>query len=392
MRRPGAVPTFLLLFLLGCGGVEERCTIPAPQGPVVQNSGSGRWNGEVSFREVWRVGGLIEGQEFVQPAALAVSGTGQVAVADFGLAEVILIGTDGSWEGAVAVRGEGPGEVQAPVALTWTGEGRLLIVDIGLSRVVELDPVSMQATTTPIRPDLVAPVLRGGQVHLAAIQPDGTTWLELPGDDVSTGWDRRTFVRSVPGDTLMEEIAHSAVRVIGTGKYRYLPIPGWPRTLLGVGRNGWVLSDSTGRYELLFVAADGRVAAHVCHPAKGPISSPTERGVASEPDDRLPDDLLAALEEAPAPSRPAVLSRIVVDEDDRVWAQRQHPRPEAALDRTYGVAGAMHDLFDRSGHFLGSIRIPGGHRLQTARGNRIWTFEVGGLGAFSVVKLEMVRH
>lgn len=384
----------LVFLVLGCGDVAERCDIAAPEGPVVMNDATGAWEGEVSLHEVWRVGGLAEGQEFLRPAALAVNEGGRVAVADFGLGEVLLIAPDGRWEGPVATSGEGPGDVQVPVAVAWKGNRRLLVLDLALARITELDVASGASETRRLSQAFVAPVLRRGQIRLAAMQPDGTAWLELPGEDLSTGWETRTYAREPTGAGGMERIVHTAVRVVGEGKYRYVSLPGWPRVLLGVGPSGWVLSDSSERYELKFFDRDGRVVAHTCYPdesAERPEGDWTSylwdgAGEADGP----PDDLLTLLRDAELPANPAPISRLLVDSDGRVWVQRDLPKPWDGFDTTYGVAGATHDVFSATGAYLGSVTVPPGHRLQAARGDRLWTFIVGDLDEFSVAVFDML--
>ncbi len=83
------------------------CDSPGPAACEITSVGA--WPAELSWREVWRVGGLDETERLVLPADLAAGPDGSVAIADWGLAEVIVLDRDGEWQGAVMTRGEGPG-------------------------------------------------------------------------------------------------------------------------------------------------------------------------------------------------------------------------------------------------------------------------------------------
>ena len=159
----------------------------------------------------------------------------------------------------------------------------------------------------------------------------------------------------------------------------------WPRSLLGVGPETWVVSDPDGRYELEVFDQDGTSLVRFCHTAEALPLSPAERG--EDPDAEMPDALRDPLRELDEPPNPAVISRIVVDLDGRIWVQRDRPLPGEFAG--HGAAGAMYDVFLPSGRFLGSIRLPDEQRLMEARGRRVWTIHTGSLGESSIVGLEI---
>ena len=103
--------------------------------------------------------------------------------------------------------------------------------------------------------------------------------------------------------------------------------------------------------------------------------------------DRSPDAWRDALRELGEPRNLATISRIVVDLDGRIGAQRDRPLP--GTDDAHGAAGAMYDVFHQSGRFLGSIRLPDEQRLMEARGRRVWTIHTGTFGESSIVALEI---
>ena len=292
------------------------------------------------MREVWRAGGLNDAEALVRPAGVAVSPDGSVAIVDWGLAEVILLRPNGEWLGAVTSRGEGPGEVQAPVAVTWVDANTLLILDVSAFRMVTLDLASHSASVTPVDPAFMSPVFVAGQVRFVALQPDRTVWLEFPGP-VEDGWEERSFVRWSP--------------------------------------------DKPANDTVMWFDRDGTSLVRFCHTGEALPLSPAERG--EDTDAEMPDAWRDALRELDEPPNPAIISRIVVDLDGRIWAQRDRSLP-GAFDG-HGAPGAMYDVFLQSGRFLGSIRFPDDQRLLEARGRRVWTLHTGSFDEYSIVALEI---
>ncbi|MCY4572536.1 MAG: hypothetical protein OXF01_07005 [Gemmatimonadetes bacterium] len=379
MKQPASA-LFLTALVAGCDlPASAPCEVTGADGPVVANTSVGVWPAELSWREIWRAGGLNEAEVLVRPAGVAVSPDGSVAVVDWGLAEVIVLGPDGAWQGTVTARGEGPGEVQAPVAVTWVDADTLLILDVSAFRIVTLDLASRSASVAPVDPAFLSPVFAAGQVRFVALQPDRTVWLEFPGPIVD-GREERSFVRWSPdrpvNDTIM---ASRAIGFAGT------TLAAWPRSLLGVGAETWVVSNPDGRYELEVFDRDGTSLVRFCHTADALPLSPAERGEVADAD--MPDAWRDALRELGEPPTPAVISRIIVDLDGRIWVQRDRPLP-GAFDG-HGAPGAMYDVFLPSGRFLGSIRLPDEQRLMEARGRRVWTLHTGSLGESSIVALEI---
>ncbi|MYA32688.1 MAG: hypothetical protein F4164_05440 [Gemmatimonadales bacterium] len=364
----------------GCGRPGSTgCEVAGAEGRAVRNTSVGVWPQELSWREVWRAGGAEEAEELVYPAGVAVGPDGSVAIADWGLAEVILLDADGEWLGPVMTRGEGPGEVQAPAVLIWIDASTLLVLDFGAFRLTTLDLPSRSASVTAVDPAFMSPVFASGEVTFVALQPDSTVWLEFPGP-VEDGWEERSFVRWSPENPVNDTVARSRARVL-----ERTALPAWPRSLVGVGAETWVVSEPGGRYELTVSDRAGTTLVRFCHPGEALPLSPAERG--EDPEGRMPEAWRAALRNLGDPPAPAIISRIVVDADGRIWVQRDRPLPGAA--GPHGAPGALHDVFLPSGRFLGSIRLPDDHRLLEARGRRIWTLHTGSLDESSIVALEI---
>ncbi len=373
--------SFLTGLIVGCASPESAsagCEITDPNDHAVTNTSVGDWPAELSWREVWRAGGLNEAEVLVRPAGVAVSPDGSVAIADWGLAEVVVLGPGGEWRRTVTAHGEGPGEVQAPVAVAWVNAHTLLILDVSAFRLVTLDLGSGSASVTPVDPAFMSPVFAAGQVRFVELQPDGTVWLEFPGP-IEDGWEERSFVRWSPDNPVNDTVLWSRAR-----GFAGATLAAWPRSLLGVGPETWVVSNPVGNYELEVFDREGTRLVRFCHVGAALPLSPAERG--EDADAEMPDAWRDALRELGEPPNPAIISRIVVDLDGRIWVQRDRPLP-GAFDG-HG-AGATYDVFLPSGRFLGSIRLPDKQRLLEARGRRVWTLHTGELGESSIVALEM---
>ncbi len=375
------VPSLLLASVMaGCDSPgPAACEITDPSGQAVTNTSVGVWPADLSWREVWRAGGVDEAEQLALPAGVAVSPDGSVAIADWGLAEVIVLDPDGEWQGPVMTRGEGPGEVQAPAAVTWLDANTVLVLDFGTSRLTTLDLATRSASVTGVDGAFLLPVFASGEVTFVALQPDSAVWLESPGP-IEEDWQERSFVRWSPGTAVHDTVARSRARVLSGST-----LPAWPRSLLGVGAETWVVSDPDGRYELTVFDRDGETLVRFCHPGEALPLSPAERGEGT--DERMPEAWRLALRELGEPREPAIISRIVVDADRRIWVQRDRTPPGA--NSMYGAPGAMYDVFLQSGHFLGSIRLPDDQRLVEASGSRVWTLHAGSLDESSIVALEI---
>jgi len=370
-----------IALIAGCDlPASAPCEITDPDGQAVANTSLGAWPAELSWREVWRAGGLNDNETLLRPAGVAVSPDGSVAIADWGLAEVIVLGPGGEWQGPVMTRGEGPAEVQAPAAVTWVDANTLLVLDLGAFRMVTLDLASHSASVTPVDQAFLSPVYTSGQVRFVALQPDSTVWLEYPGP-IEDGWEERSFVRWSPDKPVNDTTMWSRARA-----FAGMTLAAWPRALLGVGAETWAVSSPDGRYELEVFGRDGTSLVRFCHVGEAVPLSPAERG--EDADAEMPDEWREALRELGEPPNPAITSRIVVDLDGRIWVQRDRSLP-GTFDG-HGAPGAMYDVFLQSGRFLGSIRLPDGQRLLEARGRRVWTLHTGSLGESSIVALEIV--
>lgn len=125
-RRERIVP---ILGIAACIAVVVACSSPdkvemcrgvdLPDAAV--NSGPGIWaerNLVPELRELWRAGGLEEGQGTVVPVGGSAGPGGRATIPDFQAGQTFVVSPEGEWLGSWTRQGQGPGEVLRPVAAT----------------------------------------------------------------------------------------------------------------------------------------------------------------------------------------------------------------------------------------------------------------------------------
>lgn len=372
--------------VLALGGVVPGCwrrQAPAcqplrPGVDIVTAVSPHAWPGAPHFKELWRVGGLNAGQELAFPAGAAVSGTGRLAIPDFQLGEVSVVGADGTWLGAWATRGRGPGEVEAPVAAAWAGDD-VVVFDIGGAKVAVVSASGSEGGTS-VAPAFTAPVVSSGEVLWAGVAPDRGALLAVDGVERQPGLLERLVLRLAPGATAPDTLARGVVHTVPDGPARGFPLPGWPRPVAAVGPEGRVAVAATdGSYAVVVLDSADAPLFQLCRDALPVSVTAAERGGKLD----IPP-LADALAGAPRPDTVAAIGRIVLGAGGRLWVQRDRPAP-TGMEALYGVPGAEHDVFDAQGRYLGSVQLPTGARLEAALGDTVWTFVRGDMDETWVV-------
>jgi hypothetical protein len=334
-----------------------------------------RW----TLRELWRAGGLDDDTGLTVPTSGRVGRGGILAVPDFAAATVWLLGPDGIWLAPLARRGEGPGELLYPLAAAWDARGRLFVLDAGQARIEAFDLDGGTTETLRIPPGLMAPVFEAGAVGWFGLTGTGDGFVELPPADVGSGESVLRFIRAAPGDDA-RRIAWEARFPTGQVPATTGQVPtSWPRPVLATGPDTWAVAPASDRYEVLVMEASDRPRFQLC------VDDTEHFGEGLPPSPELLEGLAEAYERLPAPDRPALLSRMVLDADGRLWVQRELGVSGAPWDAVFGVAGAHLDAFSPDGAYLGRLRLPDELRFQDARGDTVWTFRVGELGEVGVV-------
>ena len=387
-------PLFVMAVSCGCSDrLVEECA-PLVPGVLVVDSiapdgidsiAAGEWT------ELWRVGGLREGQELAVPTNATVSPDGVLAIPDFQLQEVVFIGSDGTWLGPRFRKGRGPEEVAIPVAAVWAATGELSVFDLGGPKILKVDPQG-NITSTIIPPSFVASILANGELHWAGIQPDGTVLL-------SPGWTpverdeglhlEGLILRLRPGADGPDTLVAREFPAISASRIGAYPAPGWARPVAAVGGDSsLVIGGFDEGYRVLVYGGSGEIVHQICGRGSPIPPTPAERGEVSG---EGTEAISAALREAPPPSHPAAFGRLVASEDGFLWVQRDRPAPVPGQGSYYGRPGARYDVFDQAGRQVATAALPKSAYLLEAKGDTIWTFEIGTYDEVEVVAYQRVR-
>lgn len=367
--------------LLGtaCHGADARggsCEPLLGGVAIVSSSGEGEWGAAPRrLTEVWRAGGVREGEELAFPNSIVASTAGRLAIADFQLAEVIIVEPDGAWTGPVARRGRGPGEYAHPLAVAWSEDGSLTVFDVFGAKAVTYGagaPVEL-----PLAPTFTGLVVEGGSLNWAGTQPNGAalligspTWSEQrPGEALFT------LLRLAPGasepDTLLTSRQPGGVVSDGLG-----PVtgPGWPKVVAAAGAGDRLaVAGADASYRVLVLDGDGRPVFQLCRTARAlrPLPEPP-RG------DTGTVDVLESARPAPPP-QPAAVASLFTGADGSVWVGRDHVVPHERRNAAFGRPGGRFDVFAADGRYLGLVQPPPGVQLVAAAGDRVYGVRLGDL-------------
>lgn len=383
--------------LIACGRSGGPRSVPCPSDsagvPVVSSGKQGEWARHglaPRLEEVWQAPGLREGQELAAPLPPAAGLQERLAIPDFRLGSVFVLGAGGTWSGPWGGRGEGPGEYRRPVAAAWSREGRLAVLDAAAGRVVFLRDGRAARDPARVAPDLLGRLVAGGELRWQAIGPDGTLFLippaEAGSEDGGAPFARSVLLRAVPGGGAPDTLISARERVLG-GDFPAWHAPGWPRLVAAAGPHGEVVAAGWGPgYRLAEFGPDGSLVRFVCRAVPALPFGDAERGApASDSAPARVRALYRALSDAPAPPRPAAVGRLFIGAEGRIWVQRDRPRALAQGDATFGPPGGTFDVFGPEGRYLGEVRAPQGARLVAASGRRVWAFVRGDLDQTTVV-------
>ncbi|MGD8495383.1 MAG: hypothetical protein PVF05_04275 [Gemmatimonadales bacterium] len=351
--------------------------------------------GSPRFVELWRAGGLNEGEELSFPLGAAASRSGRLAIADFELSELAVVDADGSWQERWATPGEGPGELGFPVAANWvTGDTAVAVFDIGNAKVLFLDSAGPTHPDRRLPIEMTIPVFASGSLDWAGVDPTGRALIEPSPEPQSLSGDpgavrtRSVLLRSKGDGVSFDTIASGSTPTVGgPPPYQYARAPGWPELVEALGPGGLVaVGGDTDRYRVRVLDGSGATRV-VCRDAPGlPM---TERETRRPDDARAEPEFEAAVAAAPRPDAPAPMGRLLISADGRLWVQRDRPSVLRYAEGYQGVPGARYDVFDADGAYLGEVRAPEGARFQAALGDTVWAFEIGELDETWVVAYEM---
>jgi len=350
--------------------------------------------GSPHFVELWRVGGLKEGEELGFPLNPSVSAAGRLAVPDWMLGNLTVLDADGTWYGDWARRGPGPGELARPAAVRWSGDSdSLTVFDIDAGKVEFLDADGPIRPPIRVDPTYFTPVVMSGSVRWVGVTPDAAVLLApVPVPEGSSGAEEYRTAESPillrrAGTDTTDTLATIAVPTTPERPfYGALPAPGWPTTVAAVDERGGVyVGGMDARYRIVVSDDSAGVGRIVCRDAPGLPLGERELVPRSGEDAELAD----VLAEGVKPDAPAPFGRIFVSHEGNLWVQRERPSMMGTSEAYVGVPGALYDVFDSEGAYLGEVRAPENARFQAAFGDTVWAYEIGDLDETWVVAYQM---
>jgi hypothetical protein len=392
--RSVARPALLIATVACAERPDTACEPLLGDVEVAANRGPGVWQREgrvPRLVELWRTGGAGDEHVLAFPVAIAAGLDGRIAVTDFQLAEVVVVGADGGWQGAWTRPGGGPGQTRHPVAAAWLGTGDLLVWDIVGGRLVTLSgPGETADDDLILDPAFAGSVLSRGEALAFGLQPVGAPVMAAthgaPG--LPDGQRLASVVRmrtDGAGSDTLAVVPHHAVTVRQYADG--LPAPGSARPTFGIGAMAHlVVGAGDGSYRFLVHDGAGRPVRQVCRDAPPYALRHAERAI----DSAVPG-LEEALRAAPTASPLAAFGRIVADDAGGAWVQRERPgHGHGPSEAVLGVPGATYDVFDGTGRFLGTVRAPDDARIHAVAGDRVWALAFGTHDAPYVVAYRLV--
>jgi hypothetical protein len=381
-----------LALVPGCTRTAPLTCTPLAGGvDLLVSTGPGVWaerGVEPRLVELWRVGGLHEDQQLGYPVHAAANSDDVLAVPDFMLNELILVGPDGEWRQGVLRRGAGPGELGAAVAVGGDGARRLAVLDVVNGRILVLEDGRVTAEI-PVPLSFTAPIVAEGELIQAGVHPDGSGFIQ-PGyavvRDAAEPTLRASILYLAPGAAAPDTLVSAMLPALQPAGGRPWRAPGHPMPWAAMMPDGGIaVSGLTAEYAVLVHDAGGRPIRQICRPdAADKGWTAAERGEAPPSEEYLAP-LQAQLRAARLPARPAAVGRVMAGADGRIWVQRDRAGPYPGFDTMYGPAGGEWDVFEANGTFLGTLAAPAGARLQAASADRVWAFITGEFDETTIV-------
>lgn len=378
--------SLLLIAATACSDavVPEWCVAPDGAALRVASEPAG-WSTPPDLHTAWRIDGSQQGRELMTPTSAAISeDSDRIAIADLGLGEVVVIGLDGEWVGRWGRAGAGPGELRAPYAVAWRPDGRVVVYDPAGSKLVVFDSTGATLADEPVDPAFTA-ALGGGA---RSIQLDGSgLLLAEPGASFRGDSETRLhpILRGGLPDAGVDTVLRSDVPAVIVPGAAPMTAPGFSVPLGAMhGDSILALAGDSPEYQVR-VYRNGRLSHVVCRDVD---PQPFTEAEAEPTDDRVPEEVVAAMANAERPQSPASIGRLDIDEEGRLWVQRDRPRALTGLDFVLGRAGALFDVYDHDGVFLGEVRLPDGVRFLGAVDDLIIGLESSELDELSVIAFE----
>lgn len=353
--------------------------------PVVINRGPGAWERtgkQAVLRAAWRTDETATDLAIGFPAALSVSRSGRLALADWERNEVVVFSAEGK------PLGTWPRDVSlgTPVAVTWDAEDGLHIFDLTASAYLRTDSLGKLAARQATSERMLDAAAQAGGLKWAGVLPDGTVFFQPlhafdrgskdVADSYSILWRQRAAA------TTIDTIARAPVRLLGYTMRANQAAPTWPYLGAATGAGDLVaVGGRNGAYRIDLQNAAGKRILTVCRDAEPLPLTEEERGNV-EP--KLDAELLRSV---PRPDRLAPYARFFLGAEGQLWVQRDRSSAVNADSYTpvHGNPGGLFDVFDSAGAYLGDIRAPASVRLLAAAGQFVYGVEHAEQGELHIV-------
>ncbi|HEX6306821.1 MAG TPA: 6-bladed beta-propeller [Longimicrobiales bacterium] len=336
--------------------------------------------------------GELEGADeytFGNVQDIAVAEDGTIYVLDGQALNIRVYSPEGTHVRTFGRQGEGPGELKQPYGMLFLSDGRLVVRDAGNARMNIYSRDGESLTTWPIPGGFItsAPIFRDEEDNvytdiIAERRNDGLWRTGLLMLSSSGEW-RDTLARpfaDYESPTLTAERRSGNNRSVSASG-----VPFWPSALSAMNRNGELIGGIADRYAVLTWHDDGTVLRVERDVAAVPVAE-AEAAAARERITRNMQNLDANWRwDGPQPpaTKPA-FTEIRIADDNRVWVRisqpgvRQPPDPAAEPDARgrmpveQWVEPMVYEVFEPSGDYVGTVRLPDRFRVMVMRGGRVW--------------------
>lgn len=307
--------------------------------------------------------GSLEGDgptTFGDLRGIAVGDDGAIYVLDVQKSELQAFNADGSFRATLTRSGQGPGEISRGHGVAMSPEGTLWINDSGNRAIVGISADGGEAGRYPL--------MVGGWAFYwsGSIDSRGVFWEqwghsveEPPFDITATGpveATRRVYYKSFdPGTEAYDSVqiglesARGYRAALASGGQLSMGIPFSSRRLATIDRNADIWTANAGAYGITKMNATGDtlIALHVEVDPSPVTEEDLEiwRESAAATFERAPG--IRADIERLIPEQKPVLTRLVSDDEGRLWVERTVPPDHAPL----------FDVFDGEGSYISSVRL-----------------------------------
>jgi streptogramin lyase len=341
--------------------------------------------------------GVVEGEThltFGDIRGIEIADDGTIYVLDHQASEIRAFSPDGSFQGLVAQRGQGPGEILRANGLVRASDGTLWVQDHGQWQLIRLQPAGGEIERTPMF------VRQFGYLWDGAIDEMGRIWTGssrplspfTPGQPPEPGLQQSEIAQAMvvhdlatgTADTIPVAISATSSYVValqGGWQYRSIPFQASHLTATDPAGAVWSAMGDAYRIARLDTKGDTTLVIEVAHTAAMVTAADREAFITAARE-RSPEEERVARELSRAmPERKPALSQLVVDDVGRLWVRRYQEDADEP---------ARFDVFDRTGHYLGSIRLGiriSPHFSPRIRDGRLYTVAVDALDVPSVIRI-----